>query len=90
MILIYTAKISPRKEYTFKHIFKRLINQPYTLTTDIQEFVGHEGPKMSYGLKPLGNELFVWSHGLLDEHGIELHDISTCKWNGLPAFFTDC
>ncbi len=87
MILIYTAKITSRKDYVFKHIFKRLLNQPYELTTDIQKFVGHEGAKMSYGLKPLGNEMFVWSMGLLDESGIEFHDINSCKWDNLPAIF---
>jgi len=87
MILIYISKLSARKDYIFKHIFKRLLDQPYDLTTDIQKFVSHDGAKMSYGMKPLGNEIFVWSHGLLDEQGIESHDVHTCKWNGLPAIF---
>lgn len=88
MILIYVSKITSRKEYVFKHIFKRLLQQDYELTTDIQKFVSHEGVKLSYGLKPLGNELYIWSNGLLDEHGIEIHDINQCSWNGIPAFFT--
>lgn len=88
MILIYVSKITSRKEYIFKHIFKRLLQQDYELTTDIQKFVGHKGVKLSYGLKPLGNELYIWSYGLLDENGIEIHDISQCTWNSQPAFFT--
>jgi hypothetical protein len=59
MILIYVSKITSRKEYIFKHIFKRLLQQDYELTTDIQKFVGHKGVKLSYGLKPLGNELYI-------------------------------
>jgi hypothetical protein len=88
MILIYVSKITSRKEYIFKHIFKRLLQQDYELTTDIQKFVGHKGVKLSYGNKPLGNELYIWSYGLLDENSIEIHDINQCKWNGMPAFFT--
>jgi hypothetical protein len=87
MILIHVSKITPRKEYLFKHVFKRLLQQDYQLTIDLKEFVEHKGVKLSYGLKPLGDELYIWSYGLLDENGIEIHDIKQCTWNSLPAFF---
>ncbi len=87
MILIHVSKLTPRKEYIFKHIFKRLLQQDYKLTTDVQEFVIHKGVKLSYGTKPLADELFIWSYGLLDEYGIEIHNLEICEWNSLPAFF---
>ncbi|BAO54258.1 hypothetical protein NMS_0249 [Nonlabens marinus S1-08] len=59
----------------------------YEITAELNVFVGHEGIKFSYGTKPLGEETFIWSHGLLDEHGIDDHDIEMIEWDDLPAFF---
>jgi len=59
----------------------------YEITGELNVFVGHEGVKFSYGTKPLGEETFIWSQGLLDEHGIDNYDIEVIPWGELPAFF---
>lgn len=87
MILIYCPDLTPRKQYIFKHIFRRLMKVEYEITGELNVFVGHEGIKFSYGTKPLGEETFIWSQGLLDEHGIDDHDIEMIQWDELPAFF---
>jgi hypothetical protein len=87
MILIYCSNITTRKEYIFKHVFKRLMIQEFKFTTDVSEFVSHSGVKFSYGSKPLGEEFFIWSKGLLDENGIDDHEIEFHKWEELPVFF---
>jgi hypothetical protein len=88
MILIYCPDLTPRKQYIFRHIFRRLLMQDYEVTAELNVFVGHDGIKFSYGTKPLGDEMFIWSQGLLDEHGIDDHEIEVMQWDELPAFFT--
>lgn len=87
MVLIFLHKITTRKQYIFRHIFKRLLEFPFQFTSDLSKFIAHEGPKLSYGNKPLGEEFFIWSQGLLDEVGIDDHEIEIHKWNDLPIFF---
>ncbi len=87
MVLIYTQKLTARKEYIFRHVFKRLIELQFQFTSDISDFIVHDGPKLSYGNKSLGDEFFIWSYGLLDEVGIDSHEIDIHKWKELPIFF---
>lgn len=87
MVLIFINNINSRKEYIFRHIFKRLLEIPYQFTSDLSDFIAHDGPKFSYGNKPLGDEFFIWSYGLLQEVGIDVHDIEVQQWNELPIFF---
>ncbi len=87
MILIYCPNLTARKHYIFKHIFRRMLQVDYEVTGELNVFVGHEGTKFSYGDKPLGEETFIWAHGLLSEHGIEDQEIDMTSWGDLPAFF---
>ena len=64
MFLVYTPKITPRLTYIFKHIFIRILQIPIDFTMTIDDFVAHNGPKLSYSKNPLGKEFFVRSHGL--------------------------
>lgn len=58
MLLIYTQKVTPRILYTFKHICTHLLGIPIKFTSKIEEFIAHDGPKMSYGKQPMGNEFY--------------------------------
>jgi len=87
MLLVYSQKITTRFSYSFKHIFLRILGVEVTFTTILEEFIAHEGPKMSYGKTPLGNEFFVQEHGLLAENGIESIEIQIREWDTIPAFF---
>ena len=46
-------------------------------TSKIEDFIGHDGPKMSYGRQPLGNELFFQNVPLLFEQGFSDIEPST-------------
>ena len=87
MLLVYTHKITPRVTYIFKHIFTRILQIPIDFTTKIEEFIAHDGLKISYSKKPLGNELFVRSIDLLFNQGIDYPDINITKWEDTPCFF---
>lgn len=88
MLLIYTKKITPRISYTFKHVGLRILGIQISFTTAIEEFIAHVGPKISYGKKGMGNELFFQSYGLLEQQGFETMDISVKKWDNTYGFFS--
>ena len=87
MLLVYTHKITPRLNYIFKHFFGRILKIPITFTTKVNEFVAHNGPKITYSKAPLGSEFFIRSHDLLFEQGINDIDIKIHKWEEIPCFF---
>jgi hypothetical protein len=87
MILIYTHKVTPRVRYIFKHIFTRTLLVSVDFTTKVEEFVAHNGPKLTYTKTPLGNEFFVKSNDLLFEQGVNDMEIVIKKWDDIPCFF---
>ncbi|MDC8001014.1 hypothetical protein POV26_08190 [Aequorivita todarodis] len=88
MLLIYTQKLTPRISYIFKHICLRILGIEVAFTSVIEEFIAHLGPKISYGKKPLGNELFFQSYGLLEQQGLESIDFTVKKWGDTFGFFS--
>ncbi|GAA4271332.1 hypothetical protein U6A24_05485 [Aquimarina gracilis] len=87
MLLIHVQQITPRVSYTFKHICKRILGFEVDLTSKIETFIAHEGPKFSYGKQPLGKELYFQSVDLLFEHGLSDHDIRVSDWEETKCFF---
>ncbi len=87
MILIYTHKITPRVRYIFKHIFTRILQIDIDFCTKIDEFVAHNGAKISYTKVPLGNEFFIRSYDLLFEQGVNDVEIYISNWGRVPCFF---
>ncbi|MHA7943109.1 polysaccharide deacetylase family protein [Formosa sp. 3Alg 14/1] len=87
MLLVYTHKITPRINFTFKHLCTRILGIPVTFTTTIEEFIAHDSFKMSYTKKPLGSEVFIRSHDLLFEQGLSDPDLNVTKWEDTKCFF---
>ena len=87
MLLIYTHKITPRFTYIMKQIFLRILGIEVGFTTKVEDFIKHNGPKITYTKQPLQNEFFVRSHPLLFEHGINDLHISMSEWGDTPCFF---
>ncbi|WP_299210372.1 polysaccharide deacetylase family protein [uncultured Dokdonia sp.] len=87
MLLVYTHKITPRVIYTFKHICTRVLGIKVSFTSKVEDFVAHDGPKLSYTYKQLGNELHVSAVDLLFEQGVMDVDIQLQDWKGIPCFF---
>lgn len=87
MLLIYVKKETSRISYIFKHICQRILGVEVAFTTSLEEFISFPAAKISYGKKPLGNELFFRSSGLLEQQGIESVEISVKPWDETVGFF---
>jgi hypothetical protein len=88
LLLIYTHRITPRLTYIFKHIFVRILQIPITFTTKVEEFVAHNGPKLTYTKSPLGKEFFIKNHSLLYEQGINDLSPKVSPWEDTTCFFS--
>ncbi|NNC70564.1 MAG: hypothetical protein HKN90_07080 [Flavobacteriaceae bacterium] len=87
MLLVYTHKTTPRLNFTFKHFFTRILQIEIKFTTQVEKFIAHNGPKITYAKQPLGKEIFIRNHELLFEQGINDIDIRMGEWQGVPCFF---
>lgn len=87
MLLIYTHKVTPRLNFIFKQLFVRILTVPVSFTSEINEFIAHVGPKLTYSRKPLGNEFFIKCHDLLFEQGVNDIEIKMNTWRDSPVFF---
>lgn len=88
MLLIYVKEEASRISYIFKHICEQILGIQVEFSTVLEEFISHQGPKISYGKKPLGNELFFQSYGLLEQQGIETEEVIVKKWGDTIGFFS--
>lgn len=88
MILVYTYKKTPRVIYVFKQIFQQVLGVSVELTTEINEFIEHKGPKMSYAPRALGKELHFRNSSLLFESGINEWELKVDEFEGLVTFFS--
>ena len=87
MLLIYSLKTTQRITYIFKHICLRILGIEVNFTNVIEDFIAYSGPKLSYGKKELGNELFIQSTELLMQDGFESIDITVKDWGDTKCFF---
>ena len=87
MLLIYTHKITPRFNYTMKHLFTRILGIEVVYATQVEDFIRHSGPKITYTKQPLQNEFFIKSNDLLFEQGINDFPINMGQWEDVPCFF---
>ncbi len=86
-ILIYVPKLTPRINYTFRQVCKRILGFNINFTTKIETFIAFKGVKFSYANQRLGNEIFIQAHGLLNEQGVNDLEITVSEWNNEPYFF---
>ena len=87
MLLIYTHKITKRFQYIMKHLFGQVLGVEVGFTTRVEDFIKHQGPKITYTKQPLQNEFFIRSNDLLFEQGINDLTIAVQDWEGVPCFF---
>ena len=87
MLLIYSLKTTQRITYIFKHICFRFLVIEVNFTNVIEDFMAYSGPKLSYGKKKLGDELFIQSTELLMQDGFESIDITVKDWGETKCFF---
>ena len=87
MLLVYTYKVTPRLTYVMRHIFTKMLLIDISITTKVEDFIAHKGPKITYTKQPLQSEFFIKSHELLFDQGISDVEINIHKWDGIPSFF---
>ena len=87
MLFIYTHKITHRNKYIFNLVFKDILGIDFTLTADVEQFKIFNGPKISYTINPVADELFFTSRNLLFETGITDQNISVFDFNNNKVFF---
>lgn len=87
-LLVYTHKITGRGRYMFRFYFREMLGLELKITENAQEFIAHEGPKLSYTHQALADELFFFSRNLLFETGISEQNISVFEWEGHKVFFS--
>lgn len=87
MLLIFTKKQTPRITYTFKQVCWNILGIQVKFTSKIEEFIAHQGLKLSYGKQKMGNEFFAQQTDLLLEQGISAVDIQMARWDETPCFF---
>ena len=87
MLLIYTHRISNRLRYITQQCIENILKLDFELTTSVEDFIKHDGPKITYAKQPLQNEFFIESHPLLFEKGVRAIDITAGDWNDIPYFF---
>ncbi|SFR54212.1 hypothetical protein SAMN04490243_2784 [Robiginitalea myxolifaciens] len=86
-LLIYTHKVSPRLTYITRQVFTRILGIDIRLSTTVEDFIAHKGPKLTYSRQPLQNEFFIRSQELLFEQGLGEVEIQMGTWDDLPCFF---
>jgi hypothetical protein len=87
-LLIYTHKITNRNRYMFRLFFRELLGLEISVTDRSDDFIAAAGPKVSYALQPLQDELFFYSRNLLFESGINEQNISVFDWEENKVFFS--
>ena len=87
MLLIFSQQITPRLDFIFKHVCTRILELEIGFTSVIEEFIAHQGPKLSYAKQPMGNEMFVQSYGLLEQSGVEDLEVQVKPWDETFSFF---
>lgn len=87
MLLIYTPKITPRLIYAFKHFFTRILLLEVQFTTKVDEFVAHNGLKITYAKQSLGTEFFIQSSDLLFQQGVNDVELKISSWDDTKCFF---
>ena len=87
MLLVYTHKITPRINYTFKQVCTRILGIPVSFTTQVEQFIAHDNLKLSYSHQQLGNEFFIKSHRILFEQGLSDLDLHVSDWEDTKCFF---
>lgn len=87
MILIHIPRITNRLGYTLNVLFHNILHVDYTITTNAEVFLSHEGTKIAYGLESIDQAPFFKACKLLFHTTIEEQDLGYFEFNNLPALF---
>ena len=86
-MLIYVPQITPRISYTFRVIFERILNISVNFTTNMDQFLASNEPKMAYSVHKIATPIWMEATPLLFEENIAKQNITPEKWQNTTLFF---
>ncbi len=86
-LLIFLHGLSNRSNYIFSLLLEDLSGMKISFTENRDEFLACSGPKFSYSVAPLGDELFFESFPLLFQQNIEPQNTDLFSFEESPVFF---
>lgn len=87
MLLIYTPNKTQRLIYIFDFIFREILGVEFQITTDKEEFIKVNSPKLNYSNAPFSSEPFIFLSPLLFEKGIREQELGFNLWNETPVLY---
>lgn len=93
MLLIYTPRLTNRLGYTLNLLFGRMLRADFGITTDEACFEAHDGPRLCYGPRRIGDALHIRNCNLLFSTSIEEQEPRPAKvgdhWELFPVYGRD-
>lgn len=87
-ILIYAEGISPRLKYSTNLVLHELLGLNVEITADQDEFISAVLPKICYNSRPLSpKECLIVPAGLINERGVNIHQVNVIDFGGTKALF---
>lgn len=86
-ILIFAPEITPRVEYTFELIFKTILGTELIFTTNTDEFLQSDLPKINYSQTNISSGLFLKANDLLFNKSIFYQKIETVEYKQMQLLF---
>ena len=86
-MLVHVPKITDRVLFTFDLVFKQLLGLEYELTTEVEKYKAHEGPKLNYGPDAISDAPFLKSTHLLFERHILEQETNSIDFEGIKGLF---
>lgn len=87
VFLVYSRLLPARLRYIFKHIFSNMLDITIAFTSDADEFIQFEGPKLNYSSSRFADELFFCAAPLLFEKGLKQQQIKVEQHENVPIFY---
>lgn len=88
IMFLYTTHTTPRLQYVTHFVGTMLTGQPFTVTTNKEEYRFATGSKLNYSDAPISeNEIWLKPHPLLFEKEIKPQLFDCFEWEGNKAFF---
>ncbi|MCS6991437.1 MAG: polysaccharide deacetylase family protein [Chitinophagales bacterium] len=89
MVLVFAEQSTNRLNYVLQVWFQQLLNIPYRITTDFQEFLRADAVKINYSSLPTEEGLQIRPHGLLAQRGVQEVPFRVAVHQGLCKLFAD-
>jgi hypothetical protein len=87
LILLYSNHITARLSYICNFIFRDILGVDHQLTSSLEQFDQHQGPKINYSQEDLSGALVIRPKELLFEKQITPKEPFVTQWDNVRIFF---